>query len=88
MNDLKHLSDDLEEWLAHPMTVRLKALVEGIVSHREASMCQSWLAGNPPSEADRQGFHEARKKWEDFFNSSPEDILAGEQFLKENEVEE
>jgi hypothetical protein len=68
--------------------VRLKAVLDGLAAQQERRMCLAWLEGNPPSEAERLGYHRARRVWEDLFESSAEDILTLEKILTEQEIAE
>jgi|TARA_R110000796_G_scaffold4404_3_gene17067 hypothetical protein len=88
VDGLKQLSENLEEWQGHPMTVRLKAVLDGLAAREERLMCLAWLEGNPPSEAERLGFHRAQRAWEDLFEASAEDILTLEKILTEQESAE
>lgn len=78
MSDLARFSEALEEWRDNPVTERLHKAMALQTERRKASMCSSYLAGQPVPESERLAVLMVEAWVEDFFTSSAEDVAAAE----------
>lgn len=73
--NLKNLTDeDLAAWRASPMTELLKACVERSLEVQKAVALDSYWAGNPWPPEQLAALKRSQAQFEDFFESSAEDL--------------
>lgn len=80
--NIEHLTDeDLDAWRVNPVTEMLRELVGLSLSAQKDAALQSYWAGNPWPPERAAAARIVTEMWEDFFDSSADDIRASmEQF--------
>ena len=75
--------DDLEAWKANGMTVLLKDVIERVFKVQKDIALQRYWEGDPMPEADQLALRRLMSVFEDFFESSLDDLMISMEMFDE-----